>query len=349
MLKRMFIVFPLVLIAACGEKESEQKDTDSVNQLSQSDSAVSSNALPAKKTELASSWARKFYEGQIDGKYKIYVSLKNDNGALSGKYYYDSQRKLLDVSGRQVGDSLLLKESYKSKITGYWDVVKTGVTITGEWKNKKNTFTLKLTELSDSTTFYSLLNESKANKTEIESFEKFISWFETKQLPFTIDKSVDEGKVSFDTTSVQVYLEPGFVFEGGWGFNEFEPVFKYETDFGYVLGVHQFYTPGAFGIYNTYFNVYTFDKDGKQLDSDEIACFCYDSNLGANDYYQTEAECRFMDGQIEVDALHTHANLFDYQPGDADYDPEFESFMNQNEESYTVLIDTSGNISVPER
>ncbi len=348
MLKRMFIVFPLVLILACGEKETEQKETDSVNHLSQSDSTVSIDELLPKKTELASSWSRKFYEGQIDGKYKIYVSLKSDNGTISGKYYYDSQRKLLDVSGYQKGDSLFLKESYKSKITGDWLVKMDDQRVNGKWENKNKKFSLEMQELSDSTSFYSILNEKKKIPSKAASFESFLSWFDKKELPFIIDKAVNEGEKSIDTASVQAHLEPDFIFYGGWGYNDFEPVFKYETEFGYVIGVHQFYTPGAFGIYNTYFKVYTFDKDGKQLDSDEIGCFCYDSNLGANDYYQTDLECEFMNGSINIKAVHVHANLFDLEPGESDYDPDFKEFWHEDEENYTVTISAEGEIIVPE-
>ncbi|MBC7920801.1 MAG: hypothetical protein H7Z75_06875 [Ferruginibacter sp.] len=70
----------------------------------------------------------------------ISMYLKGENGQLSGKYFYEANRKKEDISlrGSVVGDSLMLEEYDGNRITGRFNGNFMDETVEGSWTSPNN-------------------------------------------------------------------------------------------------------------------------------------------------------------------------------------------------------------------
>ena len=298
----LLVLLSAALVSCSGEeaKPANKKDKDQTKEAHTAESTT--------KVE----WDRKFFRGLIDDQYEIYLVLDNQQGQVTGKYYYTSQRKMLDLSGFVNETGLNLKESYKGKITGAWSgEIADDYSFFGDWTGNGNEFSLAFSVI-DSMDFYVPLSVREKEVIEV-SWEDFISSFPTKDFPFEILNQANEadGSGGLDTLAVQQFIYENYSEEEYFGYNNFIPVFKVETEFGYMVGLHHFFTPGAFGIYDTYFIIVTYDQEGNQIDNSEIGCYCYDSNMGSNDFYETDIDATFNKDEILISGVGIHATLFE--------------------------------------
>lgn len=102
-----------------------------------------------------------------------------------------------------------------------------------------------------------------------------------------------------DTSEMQFFnaLHPGQIF--------FQP--KY---FGLVT-FHE-YSPGAMGIYNTFLRLTTLTYSGTVISQIELGCApCFDSNMGANDYYETNDACTIDTDRITCKRTEHHGTFIE--------------------------------------
>lgn len=290
------------VLASCSESK-----TDPAKKNETSESSSNDTAQVVLNNSDQESWPMKFYSGLIDGQYEIMMMLQNEAGVITGKYFYLNHKKPIDLKGSANGKTLNLNEFYGNKSTGSWQTENfNSEGFEGKWTGKNKHFEFALEAITENEYREGLNSDPK--KYNIKQFKEVLALFELKSLPFKLTHSTEEGEL--DTLNYQTFFEPDFIFNDDFGYNDVFPGMRYETGFGHALIVYRYFTPGAFGINNTFITLYTFDKKGNRIDSEELGCHCHDTNLGANDYYATDAEIEFFEGFVHVKSTDTHGTMF---------------------------------------
>lgn len=333
---RLLTLATILLMASCGgetnDKDSKSKDSDK-NQESQVDSSETAIEDQGDAVNMPTT----FFKGKIDGKYEVYAMVHSEEGVLTGKYYYTSMKKLIDLKGGLYGNSLEMDEFYKNKKTGSWKgTFDDSGNWNGDWSGNNKQFTFALSEVTEDE-YISTLNSKDDAHSDVLAFDDLINLFKSVDFPFE-PKHLTEGFI--DTLDYQHYFNEDEEFMSGWGFHELTPGYHVSTSFGHLLLVYHFYTPGAFGIQNTFIELYSFDFEGNQLDAQEIGCYCYDSNMGANDYYATDDKLKFDENGVDVFSTHEHGTLFDEEVEDGE-----ESFLNTTTSQTRFEWDENGKIT----
>lgn len=125
---------------------------------SKNDSLLSSTATETIETEfpeeIEESLAEgaKVYIGSLNHRYPITLYLVEENGQLSGKYYYDKFKQNIRLEGKLEGEKILMKEYDASdKQTGSWSLNSKVLEdfMYGEWKDSrnKNQFSVDLSQI----------------------------------------------------------------------------------------------------------------------------------------------------------------------------------------------------------
>lgn len=264
-----------------------------------------------------------YMSGLIDDKYEIFLKLhlpEDEEGSVDGEYFYQSQKKPIRLSGNRKGNHLELDEFVGEMKTGQFigDLVQdNGVGFVGVWKDvKKTELSVEMVQSSaDTYSEYIMTIDYGDGSDEALTFEELLAKFELTALPATID--LRENVDMFDTNTVKKYFAEDSWEDWNFGWNEWKPIFRFENGDYHALVIEHFYTPGAFGINNTFLEVHTFTRSGKKVDDAQVGCYCNDTNMGANDYYSTNDHVTFTkDGWIKIASEHIHATLFDEEMED---------------------------------
>lgn len=278
--------------------------------------------------------------GKIDGKYEVYALVHSEKGVLTGKYYYTSMKKLIDLKGGLYGNSLEMDEFYKNKKTGSWNgTFDEEGNWNVDWSGNNKQFKFALSEISEEE-YVNTLNSKKDPHSKVLAFDDLINLFKSVEFPFEPPRISESEINAIDTLDYQHYFNEDEEFMTGWGFHELTPGYHVSSPFGHLLLVYHYYTPGAFGIQNTFLELYSFDFKGNQIDGEVIGCYCYDSNMGANDYYATDDDLKFDENGVDVFSTHEHGTLFDEEVIEGE-----ESFLNQTKSQTRYEWDKNGKIT----
>lgn len=292
------------LLFSCGEEKSGSTNNPDSKEIKKEDENVTSN----NSNNHQWSNGEYYFKGLINFKYAFHMRFTVENNSISGAYYYNSQRKEIELNGSIINGNLEVDESYKDKITGHFSSnVFTSDSISGIWKSPKGLqFTFALFHSKEEEYIASLEGVKKSEWTK-EEFENFIAQFELTQLPF------EYAPVSVDNPDIEIFDENQIV---KFAYPEYDP----EVDFGYrfifgkkfetekfiAIVYTEVYIPGAFGIFNHSLIMKTFDKNGNFIDEKYLGCECYDNNY--DDYYSTSEKFKFTKNSIIVTGEETHAS-----------------------------------------
>jgi hypothetical protein len=153
---------------------------------------------------------------------------------------------------------------------------------------------------------FNYLREINSNK--YDSLMKFIKGFKTITFPFEFSKPNDETVI--DIKLMQHLFDFDINQEDlGYGNYYYGYVFYNSNYVGLIIT--RYYTPGAFGINNYFVELFTLNDEGKLIDSEELGCFCHDTNMGSNDYYSTELKIVVDSNKIIVNKRNIHATLIE--------------------------------------
>ena len=152
--------------------------------------------------------------------------------------------------------------------------------------------------------------QEKAETNSKTDFESFLRNFQKSEAPFSFDKPLSEDSISF--YNLQKFLNVSADTSHG-GYEQFYYGHYFETTENYILFLTRFYSPGAFGINNEFLWAYSFSKNGQLLDNQELGCYCKDTNIGKNDYYETHLVVEVNTRIITVESNEIHATLFEDQ------------------------------------
>lgn len=147
-----------------------------------------------------------------------------------------------------------------------------------------------------------------------EKLRNFVSNFEYTELPIHIEDTQSGPEIDSNDLFyfLDIFLDPEINYEN----YSFGKIFFSENYFALVF-VYS-YTPGAFGINNEYIVLQTMDYFGNVIDFIELACFCYDQDMGINEIHYSEAQIDLTNERITINEDKVHATLFEE---DADGDP----------------------------
>lgn len=250
-----------------------------------------------------------FWKGIIDDRYIIYMELNIANNKVNGIYFYEHQRKEIILRGVMDGARLHLIEIVNQQETGSFSgEIVAGSQMIGSWQNPSNTKKLVWKQRAISAAVYdAALSEKGLYSISNVNFKKLVKGFEAKERPFRI-KDYWEG----DTISEKQAVKYMNYVEEDWSM--FTVFYKgyvlFEEDYvGLITNIYD--TPGAFGVHNNFIWLYRYTYDGKLIDAEEMGCYCYDSNMGSNDYYSTALELVVGTEAITIHSSDIHATLFE--------------------------------------
>ncbi len=298
------ILITTTLLFSCGENKKEEATNNS-----SSENNTETEKIQDKKNTV-SQWSNGeyFFKGLINFKYAFHMRFMVEDNAITGAYYYDSQKKEIELKGSIVDGNLEVDESFKDKVTGHFSSnVFTGDSISGIWKSPKGIqFSFALFHSKESAYLASMEEGEKNNWTEDE-LKRFVAQFESAQLPFEYTAiSEDEPDVAFfSEDEIKKFAYPEYDPEIDFGY---KCIFgkKYETENYLAIIYTEVYYPGAFGINNHSLLMKTFDPTGKLIDEKYLGCHCYDSNY--DDYYSTTENFQFTKSSIKITGSETHAS-----------------------------------------
>lgn len=302
--KLFYLLFSTTLFYACGENKNEE-----TNKTTPSEKEEEKELIKEPNTN-SYHWENGvyFFKGLINFKYAFHMRFTVEDNSINGAYYYDTQKKEIELKGSIINRNLEVDESFKDKVTGHFSSdVFTSDSISGIWKSPKDIqFPFALFH-SKENEYLSSMEENKKNHWTNEEFKTFVSKFETGKIPFKYEpKSEDTPDVKmFTEKEIKLFAYPEFDPENDFGYH-FIFGKKYETENFIALIYTEVYYPGAFGIYNHFLVMKTFSLDGKFIDEKYLGCECYDSNY--DDYYSTSEEFQFNKNTIVITGTETHAS-----------------------------------------
>lgn len=266
------------------------------------------------------SW--RYYSGTINKKYPVYARLEMDSARqmVNGYYMYTRQKKEIILHGVCRGDSLLMEENDGEKPTGQFSGrLHGGDSITGIWDDwGPRRFPFRLQHISQESYAKQLPYTEKLDRIRYQVLKHLVTRF--RHLPGdtgTFKRLQAEWKIperlirSYlfpenypdELTEEEIYeINRGYAYYYGY-------VFFRENYLG--LFVNQYFTPGAAGVNDYTIYLLTFDYFGNPIGRQELGCNCMDTNMGTNDYYQTEVNIRLETTGIFADITDTHATLFE--------------------------------------
>lgn len=278
-----------------------------------------------------------YYAGRL-GEYMVYAALSSGTeGPLQGRYFYQTQRKEITLTGSTKAGKITLQEKVNGEVTGNWRGERDNFSFRGTWtspKGKELAFQLYPAHVS---TYQAELDRRSLADIQDKNLRALCELYDEQVLPFPVKlKGEDGGKevpksawtyIFADTSEMFYYnaLYAGQIF--------FQPSY-----FG-LLTLHS-YSPGAFGIYNDFIRMATFRYDGRVISQLELGCYgCYDSNMGSGDYYATSDSCWVTPQQITAYRTDEHGSL-DMEEGQ-------ESFLELTQDTLFFQLAPDGAV-VPE-
>ena len=127
----LFSFLSLITISSCGSNtENEINNIDNINKTNETVELI----------KTVSNFS-KIYEGTIDNKYEIILSIENKNGKLSGNYRYKNNKNSLKITGTvdKEGNITLNEFNESGSMTGVFNGVMTLNNISGEWRKPDGT------------------------------------------------------------------------------------------------------------------------------------------------------------------------------------------------------------------
>ena len=318
-MNRLLYVSFFIFLAACGgESEESNNETEEV--------AVEIDTL--------------CFTGTLDDQYEFRMRLAlpvEEDGKVTGAYFYQSQQKEIELKGSKEGDQIELDEYVDGEITGHFSgVIEIGSlwTIVGEWTSPDESKSIDFFIVEDIDNLYEdYLTFEEVGPTTSLDWPDFYGLFELKHLPIELQfKDELEEATELDSFSVKEYLlDEGEMFNE-WGWNEHYPICKFEHD-GYVALITQhYYSPGVGGVNDNIYELHTFDIMGEKIDQSFLGCAaCSDSNY--DDIWYSSAKIVISeDGIITVNTKSTHESLLESD------DPEyFEAEVSEDSKTYEIL------------
>lgn len=277
------------------------------------------------------------YAGRL-GDYPVEALLQGGtDGPLSGRYFYESQRKEIQLEGATEGGRIRLRESVNGQTTGNWLGERDNFSFRGTWtspKGKELAFQLYPVGCA---TYLNALGCCTLADIQDKRLRAIAALYTEVSLPFSPSfEGEDERKelpaealtyVFADTSELSFYnaVYPGQVF--------------FQPDYFGLVTLHN-YSPGAFGINNSYLRLATFRYDGRAISQVELGCDdCSDTNLGAGDYYSTRDECVIKAGRITCHRVEEHGSM--------NLDEEQEEFLETKNDTLYFHLHPDGMV-VPE-
>ncbi len=143
---------------------------------------------------------------------------------------------------------------------------------------------------------------------------QFFQDFEVVEFPIKINEIPETEEIDKDTVRKLLGVDPDA--EEGWYTTFFYGLVFYQPNY---IGLLPFRngTPGVAGVNNFYVDLFTFDYAGNRLDSKEIGCYCYDSNMGSNEYFASELNILIDSSYIKIKQKDIHATLFENEADEA--------------------------------
>jgi hypothetical protein len=314
-----FLLIPLLFLSCGGDPDSTQEQSE----------------LESPKEILSGTI---FLSGQMAERLDINLKVtlpKELEGEVEGEYYYMSQKKPIELRGKREGNHLILDEFVDGEITGMFEgdlTVRDIIEFNGIWSNKKETeFKVTLSEFEEQVYDVYLVEREKELAGAYLDFESLKNSFKKVELPAEV--AFSETKIIYDTNTIKKYFATESWEDWSFGWNEWSPIFRFETEEYVGLVVEHFYTPGAFGINNTFIELHTFKHDGTKIQEVELGCHCHDTNMGANDYYATfDNVTVHPKGRIEIARESIHATLFEeeMEEGQEPFDDRDSTYISIN-------------------
>ncbi|GAA4276345.1 hypothetical protein [Aquimarina mytili] len=168
-----------------------------------------------------------------------------------------------------------------------------------------------------------------------DSLRAFVVNFEPITYPFTFSQPND--KKDMDIELLNHFLDQEITQEENLGYGAifYGYVFFDNNYFGLIHT--RYYDPGAMGIHNYFMDLATLSYDGKIIDYRGLGCFCYDSNMGSNEYFATQLAITIDQGKISIKKEDIHATLIE----DEETTDAFEDIISS---AYELEISPKGRI-----
>ncbi|MCB9225401.1 MAG: hypothetical protein H6582_14575 [Crocinitomicaceae bacterium] len=293
--------------------------------------------------EIVEEGSHLFLSGKIAEKYEIMLSLQlpGGDGNLQGEYYYVSQAIPIELDGQKTGNHLMLDEYVEHENTGQFEgdlSLGDPTTFSGVWRNKKGDkeLSVQLSEISEEQYAEKLQDKNLDGDGSALTWDQLLARFPKVKLPKEVE--FDGSKEMFDTNTIKTYFTDGEWDDFGW--NEYRPIFRFESDNYIALVVEHFFSPGAFGINNNFIELYTFTKSGEKIQGFDLGCHCSATNMGSNDFFTTTDNVTFdVGGRISIERENYHGTLFEEEM------EEGEALIDEKEIQYIYyLIHPDGKI-----
>lgn len=197
-MKRIFIIAIALMISLTGcsnnknnidstNKQATNENTvenkqDETKSQDNEDTCINANSSKAKSGDNAKIKLDKGYhdyEGSINNKLKIKMSLYSTENEIVGSYFYESERKEIQLKGKLEGNNIVLSEYDESgKNTGtFQGTMDTNEKVEGTWTNpdgkKSYPFTLTLTSIINGGSYgkrYAIALSDNRTDQDVESF-----------------------------------------------------------------------------------------------------------------------------------------------------------------------------------
>ena len=178
-----------------------------------------------------------------------------------------------------------------------------------------------------------LSNSININKNRIkpDSLGKFIENFKPVVLPFEFTYTADS--IIIDGSWINYFYKD---YEDSGEKLYCNYVFYSSSYLGLIINSN--WEPGVAGVSNNNIDLFTISYDGKIIDELDLGCFCFDSNMGSNDYYSTELNVAIDTNKIIRNEKHTHAILVE-EEGE-------ESFEEVKHKTYKYNVNSVGEIKI---
>ncbi|MFZ5554464.1 MAG: hypothetical protein ACOZCO_15195 [Bacteroidota bacterium] len=329
-MKHLYLKLPVFLFffASCG---GESNNPSGKNE---------KDSLAEKGPEIKTENGKYYFQGMINHKYSLFMKFDYYEGKVNGLYFYDSQKKELDVDGTIENGQLELDEKVNEKITGHFSGKIYGMdSVSGTWKSPKGKEMEFALYKSDEFDYSTHLHPDKERRWRPEDVEDFAKRFISVELPleFTAFANGENSEPQFTDEGVRKFIDDTYrINTDDFEMNTYHPRYVYKSEKFYAFIYIDHYYPGAFGIDNTNVVLMTISKDGFLIDSEYIGCSCYDSNMGANDFYSTDDSFMWTKNQIKVTSKQLYATLYEEEG--------VESFSEEKTEYLDISIDEDGNI-----
>lgn len=256
-MKKLFCFFLLALLLSCGD--NAETSTNEIQNIK--DSIETQENI---ETEVSEDFEELAFDGQLNGKYPIFMQLNKVGASIYGEMLYKKIGVPISVSGSESNGKWTLSERGENdEITGVYEGSFRNKTFKGTWANPKNGKSMPFTLSVSNETINKYKNEKVSDKNAIiaRKYSDGVSTF------------------TFEKVSETEYL---FSFFGTWTYNETTHTGELEDVAIWKDGKLYYHGQQKDGLENCSF-IATFkgDKMFVESESNDIDCgFGANVNLG---------------------------------------------------------------------